>query len=97
MSGSLKRRIRAHAREHRGDEPFVERLLELADRIEQDFAGEQQQRLLALAQDTFDHHVRMRRESTRVREGLAALRSDQRRLLDLLEFLSRSRGDAQLH
>lgn len=97
MGESLKGRIRVHAREHRDDAAFVERLLALTDRIEKDFDGEQQARLLALAQDTFERHVSMRGESDRLREGLAALRSDQRRLLDLLDFLSEKPDDARIH
>jgi hypothetical protein len=97
MGDSLKGRIRAHAREHRDDADFADRLLALAERIENEFDGEQRARLLALAQQTFDRHVSMHDESDRVREGLAALRIDQRRLLDLLDFLSEKPAGARLH
>jgi len=97
MSESLKNRFRAHARTHGDDAAFVERLLALTDRIENDFDGEQRERLLALAMDAFERHVSMRGESNRVRDGLAALQSDQRRLLDLLEFLSERPEGARLH
>jgi len=75
----------------------VERLLALTDRIEKGFDGDQRVRLLELARDTFERHVSMCTESDRVRDGLAALRSDQRRLLELLEFLSAGREGARLH
>jgi hypothetical protein len=97
MSGTLKRRIRAHAREHRDDAKFAERLLKLADRIDREFAGEQREQLISLAEDAFERHLRMRRESMLARERLAALSSDQRRLLELLDFLSTGLGDARLH
>jgi hypothetical protein len=97
MADSLKSRIRAHTCDRCDAGSFGERLSALVDRIEADFEGEWQERLLTLAQDAFDRHLRMRAESTRVRKALAALDSDQRRLLELLDFLNARREGTSLH
>jgi len=97
VDGTLKGRIRAHAREHRSDAVFVDRLLALTERIESEFTGERREQLLALAQDTFDRHVQKRHATSRARASLNAWREDQRRLLELLDFLSRGPRGARIH
>jgi len=97
VDGTLKERLREHARDERADSAFVDRLLALLERIEREFRGEHREQLLALAQDTFDRHVRQRRATSRARTGLAAWSEDQRRLLALLDFLSRDARGARIH
>jgi hypothetical protein len=97
VDGTLKARLLEHARDERADSAFVDRLLTLMDRIEREFSGEHREQLLALAQDTFDRHLRQRCETRRARAGLAAWSEDQRRLLALLDFLSRDARGARIH
>ena len=88
MSKDLKRRIHEYGRRDRRNAFFAERLLDLTERIERDFDGEERERLLAKARDAFDRHVQLRDQTRSVRDALARLREDQKRLLELFELIS---------
>jgi hypothetical protein len=88
VSEKLKRRIHEYGRRDRRNAFFAERLLDLTERIERDFEGEERDRLLAKARDAFDRHVQLRDQTNSVRDVLARLRDDQKRLLELFELIT---------
>jgi hypothetical protein len=75
----------------------VGRLLELIDQIDMGFDGESRDRLLELAEDTFDRHLELREHTQRARKSLEQLRADQRRLLKILERLTTRPEGEPLH
>lgn len=87
VSAKLKQRLREHESDATDDSPFVARLLELTQEIERSFDGDECSRLLRLAEETFERHLEQRNHSRSVRDGLAQLRTDQRRLIHILEGL----------
>jgi len=97
VSEELKRRIRENARRDRSEAFFAERLLDLMEQIEREFDGPERERLIALARDTLDRHVQLRSLTARARESLAALRADQRRLIELLELLAARPAGSLIH
>ena len=97
MGDELKRRIREHGRRDRRDSFFGERLLEMTERIERQFRGEERDRLLALASRTFERHLELRDTTLRTRERLARLAEEQRMLGELCLLLSPRRGGESLH
>jgi len=97
MSEELKRRIREQGRNDRRDASFADRLLDLTERIEQEFDGDRRARLLALATDALDRHIELRTGTRRARDVLAGLREDQRRLLELCELLAARPTNGTLH
>jgi hypothetical protein len=97
VSEKLKRRIREHGRRDRRDSFFAKQLLDLTERIEREFEGNEQERLLALAQDAFDRHLQLRDQTQGVRETLAGLQADQRRLLELFELVEARPDGEPLH
>ena len=97
MSEKLRRRIHEYGRRDRRNAFFAERLLDLTERIERDFEGEERERLLAKTRDAFDRHMQLRNQTNNVRDVLARLRDDQKRLLELFELITpRSEGE-RLH
>jgi hypothetical protein len=95
VSQKLRRRIHEYGRRDRRNAFFAERLLDLTERIERDFEGEERDRLLAKARDAFDRHVQLRDRTNSVRDVLARLRDDQKRLLELFELVT-ARAEGQL-
>jgi hypothetical protein len=87
VSAELKRRLREHESGATDDVPFVARLLELTQEIERSFEGDERSRLLHLAEETFERHLEQRDHTRRAQAGLAQIRSDQRRLVRILEGL----------
>ena len=97
MSEKLKERLRAH-REHEGSNgAFAERLLEGVATIEREFDGEQRERLLALVDETFERHLRIRQNTARAQISLDQLRADQERLFGLLRLILSRPGSGTLH
>jgi len=92
MSGRLKRRLRTYRDQKGSDAGFAEHLLECIATIERDFEGEQRERLMSLADETFQRHLQIRRITTRARSALAQLRADQERLLELLGLVAAPPG-----
>ena len=88
MDEELKRRLHEYRRRDRRNAFFAERLLDLTERIERDFEGEERERLLAKARDAFDRHLQLRDQTHSVRDVLARLREDQKRLLELFELIT---------
>jgi Mg2+ and Co2+ transporter CorA len=88
VSDKLKQRIHEYGRRDRRNAFFAERLIDLTERIEREFEGEERERLLAKARDAFDRHVQLRDQTHSVREVLARMREDQKRLLELCELIS---------
>ena len=97
MSDELKRWIRENTQRGRGDASFAQQLLDLIEQIEREFDGSERERLVALARDTYDRHLQLRGFTARARENLAALRSDQQRLLELLDLLATRPAGERLH
>jgi hypothetical protein len=60
MASELKQRIREHGRRDRRDSFFAERLLDLTERIEREFHGDERARLLSLASEAFERHLTQR-------------------------------------
>ena len=83
MRAELTDRIRKHA----GESDFANRLIEIATQIEQDFRGEEQERLLELVRETLDRHVEIRDNTQRARVALQRLQADQQALLQLFDFI----------
>jgi hypothetical protein len=97
MDEELKQRIREHGRRDRRDAFFGERLLELLGEIERRFSGAERDRLLALANRTFERHLELRTHTRGTRERLARLAEEQRLLGELCMLLSPRRGGESLH
>ena len=95
MDESLKRRIHEYGRRDRRNAFFAERLLDLTERIERDFEGGERERLLAKAREAFERHVQLRDQTHSVRDTLARLREDQKRLFELFELIA-PRSEAEL-
>jgi hypothetical protein len=94
VSENLKRRIQEYGRRDRRNAFFADRLIDLTERIERDFGGEERERLLAKARDAFDRHMQLRDQTHSVRDVLARLREDQKRLVELFDLITpRSEGD----
>ncbi len=87
VSAKLKQRLREHESAAANDTPFVARLLELTQEIERSFDGDERSRLLRLAEETFERHLKRRDHTRSSRESLERLRADQRRLMRILEGL----------
>jgi hypothetical protein len=97
MSESLKRRIHEYGRRDRRNAFFAERLLDLTERIERDFEGEERKRLLTKVRNAFERHVQLRDQTHSVRDALARLREDQKRLFELFELIAQRSEDELLH
>jgi len=97
MATELKQRIREHGRRDRRDAFFAERLIDLTERIEREFQGEERTRLLALASDAFERHLALRDHTLRVREQLARLKADQQVLRDLFALRAARPAGGVLH
>jgi len=93
----LRERIREHRREHPERREFSDRLLESLDRIEREFDGAERDRLLDLAERTFERHVRSSQRSHELRVALEGLRRDHERLLRILELMSERSEGQTLH
>jgi hypothetical protein len=97
MAAELKQRIRERGRRDRRDSFFAERLLDLIERIESEFHGEEHTRLLALASEAFERHLTQRDHTLRVREQLARLKADQQVLSDLFALLAARPSGSVFH
>jgi len=97
VNEELKRRIHEYGRRDRRNAFFAERLFDLTERIEREFRGEERERLLAKARDAFDRHVQLRNQTHSVRDVLARLQEDQKRLLELCQLISPRQEGEPLH
>ena len=97
MPEELKARIRRHRREHPERASLAGRLLASIAVIEREFSGEPRERLLRLASQTFDRHLRLVETSKQARESLAQLEANQQRLVELVEFLGAEPPSRLIH
>lgn len=97
MGEELKARIRRHRERHPERAELADRLLDSIAVIEREFLGDQRDQLLRLASRTFERHLTLVESSTQTRESLARIRSDQQRLLELVEFLGSTPPSRLLH
>jgi len=97
MPEKLKTRLRAHRDREGSEGAFAERLLESVATIEREFDGEQRERLLALADEAFERHLQIRRNTARARVALEQLRAGQEQLVGLLKLILTPPGSGTLH
>jgi hypothetical protein len=93
MGNQLKDQIRKHA----NGSDFANRLIEIATRIERDFRGQEQERLLELVRETLDRHIEIRENTQRARKALQRLQADQQALLQLFDLIAGRPESETLH
>jgi hypothetical protein len=97
VTNDLKQRLREYESDELGDPHFVDRLIELTDKIDRSFDGDVRRKLLELAEDTFERHLELREHTQRARRNLEQLRADQKRLIAILERLTLRPENEPLH
>jgi hypothetical protein len=93
MMRNLKERIRARV----DRTEFGDRLLEIAKRIESDFKGREQERLLDMVEEALDRHIEIREAAESARGALEKIRSDQHALLRLFDFITANPERETIH
>jgi hypothetical protein len=84
MTKDLKERIRTRV----DRTEFGDRLLEIANQIEDSFNGHEREKLLGMVEEALDRHLEIRKVSETTRLALEKLRSDQHTLLRLFDFIT---------
>ncbi len=84
MTRDLKERIQTRV----DRTEFGDRLLEIANQIEDGFKGREREKLLDMVEEALDRHLEIREASETTRLALEKLRSDQHTLLRLFDFIT---------
>jgi len=90
----IRARARTFARAHPKQKDFVEKFLVLLEKIDRGFEGDERERLLAEAVETFERQASIVESTRRTLEALDKLQKQQREMIDALNQLGafRPRG-----
>ena len=97
MASELEQRIRAYARENCDQAAFADAILTKVSLIEREFTGEQREKLLRLAAETFDRHIQIQESGAQVRRSLAQIEAYARWIQELCDFVTAPPGKETIH